>query len=272
MILSDYNFTILIVGSQSCGKSSLINRLNNINYCQQQDIASTIGVDFKTKTIEISRSNLIVQLKIYDTSGSFEYRSVVESYFYPIQAFIICYDVTSWSSFLQCKSWLESIELTNDHYKIKRNELIKFLVGCKDDKINIKDKQVDILKKRGKEFSHKHNFCSFIETSAKDNLNVSRLFEELSIEIVLNFRNFLVYHHQLLGSNYSLCTAKSSMINPNTTRNLMSIEAMTSFEDVYFNCETQLLNLSFIFFNQFYRNRKSQNDNFLSIFNSIFFK
>ena len=60
----DYLFKILIIGDSGVGKSALLNR-----YCDDfytDNYISTIGVDFKVKTIEVN--GLTIKLQIWDTT------------------------------------------------------------------------------------------------------------------------------------------------------------------------------------------------------------
>ncbi len=67
-MLKDYDrgFKIIIAGSQDVGKSSLL--LRYVDNTFSGNMLSTIGVDFKFKTITIN--NQKVKLQIWDTAGS----------------------------------------------------------------------------------------------------------------------------------------------------------------------------------------------------------
>jgi small GTP-binding protein len=67
-MLKDYDrgFKIIIAGSQGVGKSSLL--LRYVDNTFSGNMLSTIGVDFKFKTITIN--NQKVKLQIWDTAGS----------------------------------------------------------------------------------------------------------------------------------------------------------------------------------------------------------
>lgn len=67
-MLKDYDrgFKIIIAGSQGVGKSSLL--LRYVDNTFSGNMLSTIGVDFKFKTVTIN--NQKVKLQIWDTAGS----------------------------------------------------------------------------------------------------------------------------------------------------------------------------------------------------------
>lgn len=73
----DYLFKILIVGDSGVGKSNLLLRFVDNKF--EPSHISTIGVDFKIKTIMIGE--LTIKMQIWDTAGHERFRSVVSSYY-----------------------------------------------------------------------------------------------------------------------------------------------------------------------------------------------
>jgi len=62
----NYLFKIVLIGDPGTGKSCLLHRF--VDDTHTQSYITTIGVDFKTKTIEIDGK--IVKLQIWDTGES----------------------------------------------------------------------------------------------------------------------------------------------------------------------------------------------------------
>ena len=124
---------------------------------------NSIGVDFKLKNIEVD--NKKVKLQIWDTAGQERFRTITTSYYKGAQGIVIVYDITDSNSFEHVKSWMNDID------KFAKEGVFKILVGNKCDLI---DKR-QVPKERGKQLADSYGI-PFIETSAKSNENIEKLF------------------------------------------------------------------------------------------------
>lgn len=61
----DYTFKIIIIGDTGVGKTNLILRFSDDSF--KENYVATIGVDFKTKTIDVGDKRIKMQL--WDTAG-----------------------------------------------------------------------------------------------------------------------------------------------------------------------------------------------------------
>ena len=134
---------------------------------------NSIGVDFKLKNIQVQ--NKRVKLQIWDTAGQERFRTITTSYYKGAQAIIIVYDVTERDSFEHVKNWMADID------KFAKENVMKVLVGNKCD---LEQKRI-ISYDQGKELAKRYNI-EFLETSAKDSLNIDELF----ISTTKSFINF----------------------------------------------------------------------------------
>ncbi|XP_071454243.1 ras-related protein Rab-1A [Hetaerina americana] len=164
----DYLFKLLLIGDSGVGKSCLLLRFADDTYTESY--ISTIGVDFKIRTIELDEKT--IKLQIWDTAGQERFRTITSSYYRGAQGIIIVYDCTDQDSFNNVKNWLEEI----DRYAC--DNVNKLLVGNKS----------DLVQKRVVEYSTAKEYADqlglpFLETSAKDSKNVEQAFMTMAAEI-----------------------------------------------------------------------------------------
>ncbi|CAL8305229.1 unnamed protein product [Merluccius merluccius] len=158
----DYNhlFKLLIIGDSNVGKSSLLLRFADNSF--SGSYITTIGVDFKIRTVDIDGER--VKLQIWDTAGQERFRTITSTYYRNTHGVIIVYDVTNPESFVNVKRWLNEITQNCDNVS-------KILVGNKND--DPTRKQVDTQDAMG--FGESVGVRVF-ETSAKENINVEEMF------------------------------------------------------------------------------------------------
>ncbi|KAF7728601.1 GTP-binding protein of the rab [Apophysomyces ossiformis] len=165
---SDYLFKLLLIGDSGVGKSCLLLRFADDTYTESY--ISTIGVDFKIRTIELEGKT--VKLQIWDTAGQERFRTITSSYYRGAHGIIVVYDVTDQDSFNNVKQWLQEI----DRYAAEG--VNKLLVGNKSD---LTDKKV-VETETAKEFADGLSI-PFLETSAKSATNVEQAFLTMAKQI-----------------------------------------------------------------------------------------
>mmetsp|Transcript_24080 Transcript_24080/g.75455 ORF Transcript_24080/g.75455 Transcript_24080/m.75455 type:complete len:127 (-) Transcript_24080:1053-1433(-) len=73
----DYLFKLLLIGDSGVGKSCLLLRFADDTYTESY--ISTIGVDFKIRTVELEGK--VIKLQIWDTAGQERFRTITSSYY-----------------------------------------------------------------------------------------------------------------------------------------------------------------------------------------------
>ncbi|XP_072115221.1 ras-related protein Rab-12 isoform X1 [Mobula birostris] len=168
---ADYKLQVIIIGSRGVGKTSLMERFTDDTFSEA--CKSTVGVDFKIKTIELRGKK--IRLQIWDTAGQERFNSITSAYYRSAKGIILVYDITKKETFEDVPKWMKMI----DKYASEDAELL--LVG------NKLDCEVDraITRQQGEKFALQITGMRFCEASAKDNYNVSEIFLKL-VDDILN--------------------------------------------------------------------------------------
>ncbi|ROL47862.1 Ras-related protein Rab-13 [Anabarilius grahami] len=153
----DFLFKLLLIGDSGVGKTCLIIRFAEDNF--NSTYISTIGIDFKVKTIEVEGKK--VKLQVWDTAGQERFKTITTAYYRGAMGIILVYDITDEKSFENIQNWMKSI---------KENAsagVSQMLLGNKCD-IEAKRK---VSKEIGEKLAKEHGI-RFFETSAKSSINV----------------------------------------------------------------------------------------------------
>lgn len=164
----DYLFKLLLIGDSGVGKSCLLLRFADDTY--SDSYISTIGVDFKIRTLELDSKT--VKLQIWDTAGQERFRTITSSYYRGAHGIGIVYDVTDRESFNNVKHWNAEID------RYASEGVTKVLIG---NKFDMADKKV-VTYDEAKELADSLKM-EFLETSAKDSQNVTKAFETMARKI-----------------------------------------------------------------------------------------
>jgi len=168
----DLLFKLLLIGDSGVGKTCILFRFSDDAF--NTTFISTIGIDFKIKTIELRGKK--IKLQIWDTAGQERFHTITTSYYRGAMGIMLVYDITNAKSFDNIAKWLRTIQ---EHANV---EVEKMILGNKCD---MEDKRV-ISKERGETIA-RENSVKFLETSAKTNVNIERAFTELSESILDKF-------------------------------------------------------------------------------------
>lgn len=155
---------ILLIGDSGVGKSCLLVRFVEDKF--SPSFITTIGIDFKIKTVDINGKK--VKLQLWDTAGQERFRTITTAYYRGAMGIILVYDVTDERTFTNIRQWFKTVsEHANDDAQL-------LLVGNKSDM----DTRV-VTTEQGEGLA-KELGIPFIESSAKDDSNVNDIFFTLA--------------------------------------------------------------------------------------------
>ncbi|XP_044052714.1 ras-related protein Rab-8B isoform X2 [Siniperca chuatsi] len=102
----DYLFKLLLIGDSGVGKTCLLFRFSEDAF--NTTFISTIGIDFKIRTIELDGKK--IKLQIWDTAGQERFRTITTAYYRGAMGIMLVYDITNEKSFDNIRNWIRNIE------------------------------------------------------------------------------------------------------------------------------------------------------------------
>ena len=159
-------FKVIVIGNAFVGKTSLISK--GAKGIFNESYSPTISFEILNFIVKIN--DKVIKLELWDTCGQEAYKSLVSKFYKNSTLAMLVYSIDVKKSFDDIKSWLHEV-------KSESSPDIKiFLIGNKAD---LEDER-EIQFKDAKAFAEENGFDLFYETSAKNGLNVKKLFIEAS--------------------------------------------------------------------------------------------
>lgn len=96
---------LVIVGDAAVGKTNILLRLTQDHFrlCHN----STIGVDFKIKTMQVQ--NKKIKFTLWDTAGQDRFRNITSNYYRGSDGVIFTYSVSDKNSFHNLENWISTV-------------------------------------------------------------------------------------------------------------------------------------------------------------------
>eukprot|EP00940_MAST-03C_sp_MAST-3C-sp2_P001576 g1576.t1 len=170
----DHLLKLLLVGDAGVGKSSILLRFTDDMF--DDHLQSTIGVDFKVKMMRKKKKD--VKITIWDTAGQERFRTLTSSYYRGAHGIMLVYDVTRKETFDNLHVWLSEVE---QYCTGNGKEIVKLLVANKIDK----DGEREVSWSEGAAWARGRGML-FIEASAKTDVGISQVFDEVVQKILEN--------------------------------------------------------------------------------------
>jgi Ras-related protein Rab-8A len=178
----DYIVKAVIIGDSFTGKSCIVNRFadNVFDEC----FITTIGLDFKIRTIE--QDNKKIKIQLWDTAGNERFRTLTKAYYRGINGCILVCDLTDRTSFDNLDHWIKDYK----HHRENENQLYLnaeclVLIGNKSD-LPEENKQVSLSELKSWASKNNINKDMIFETSAKMNINIDEMFSIFTKKMVSN--------------------------------------------------------------------------------------
>ncbi|XP_075753760.1 ras-related protein Rab-8B isoform X2 [Pelodiscus sinensis] len=165
----DYLFKLLLIGDSGVGKTCLLFRFSEDAF--NTTFISTIGIDFKIRTIELDGKK--IKLQIWDTAGQERFRTITTAYYRGAMGIMLVYDITNEKSFDNIKNWIRNIE---EHAS---SDVERMILGNKCDM----NEKRQVSKEKGEKLAIDYGI-KFLETSAKSSINVEEAFFTLARDIM----------------------------------------------------------------------------------------
>ena len=168
---------VVIVGEAGVGKTCILSQFIENKFDEKE--MSSLTTQYRRKQIELVTGQNVI-FDIYDTAGQEKFRSIAKLYYKSARVVILVYDITNKGSFEEMKNyWYEQVK------DIQTENLILAIAANKSDLYE--ERQVE--NNEGEEFAEKIN-AIFVETSAKNDSGIDKLFENIGYKILDPHYNF----------------------------------------------------------------------------------
>ena len=164
----DLNFKIILIGNSGVGKSCITLKATKDIF--KEDFTSTIGFLFFSYHVKIN--DKLIKLQIWDTCGQEIYKALITQFYRSSALAIICYSVTDRKSFKDVEAWIKNVK-SNSNPDCKL-----FLIA---NKIDLPNRVIST--EEGKKCQKENGFECYMETSAKNGINVNELFVNCTLTL-----------------------------------------------------------------------------------------
>lgn len=180
-----YVVKCVLLGRFGVGKSTIAYLFSNGKF--DSTLTSTVGIDFVSKTVDLSTYNQQIKLQIWDTAGQEKYQSIVKSYLRDVYIAYIVFDITDRESWNEIDKWKNMLNKTGISFVPRI-----VLVGTKYDRMDKNENHVteDEIITKSNEWECNYYILSKSSSSA---INVRNMFyietEKFHKDVLYNYIN-----------------------------------------------------------------------------------
>ncbi|XP_064327234.1 ras-related protein Rab-42-like [Phalacrocorax carbo] len=161
-----YQFRVIVLGDAAVGKSSLLRCFAEGPAGGAATPCPTTGVEFYSRTIPLPPAGR-AKLQLWDTAGQERFRSITRSFYRSAAGVLLVFDLTNRASFEHVPEWY--------HEAAGEQPPAFVLVGHKCDLVAERAVSAEEARHLAASLG-----MAFVETSARNNLNVELVFQTLA--------------------------------------------------------------------------------------------
>ena len=165
----DEKIQIIIIGESQVGKTSILYQYTQNKFSTQY--LATVGVEYFVKEELINNKH--IRVKIWDTAGQEQYKSITKSFYKNSDGIVIVYDVHDKKSFEKVQDWVQSLNEYTDSSKT----IPVILVGNKI------DLEREVSTEEGQKLAESFNL-PFFESSAKENKGITEFMHKIITDVL----------------------------------------------------------------------------------------
>jgi len=176
-----YIFKICLLGQGGVGKTCIARRLCFDTF--DANTRLTIGIDFYTYDIPlvVDGDETYIRLSIWDFGGQEQFKKMFSYYINGANGIFMVFSLFNLNNtLLGLDWWYEHL------IKQKQKDTPKLLIGCKSDLAGSLEKVDELVIEN---FRKKHKDVQFFKTSARDNVNIKKMFEDI-VKLIMETNNF----------------------------------------------------------------------------------
>ena len=174
-------FKLCLIGNGGVGKTCIARRLCFDTFDANTKL--TIGIDFYTYDLPtiVNGDETFVRLSIWDFGGQEQFKKMFSYYIHGANGIFLVFSLFNLNNTLLGLDWWHEHLIELGHQNTP-----KILVGCKKDLIKHPKKVNELVIES---FRKKHKGIPYFETSSKKNINVKKIFVDMT-KTILDNNNF----------------------------------------------------------------------------------